>query len=185
MRDSHNQFSKATVVLHWIVGITMIALLGVGLYMEKNEVYSLYPIHKSVGTLIFVVVLYRAIWRMMNGWPTEIGKQPTLQRLVAKLTHWILLLGTLLMPISGMVMSVAGGRGLTVFGFNLIASNPDPANPKGVLPLNETMAGNAHQAHEVIGTLLIATVALHVIGALKHHFMDKDGTLSRMLGGKI
>lgn len=185
MRDSHNQFSKTTVVLHWVVGITMIALLGVGLYMAENEVYSLYPIHKSVGTLIFVVVLYRAIWRMMNGWPTEIGKQPTLQRLVAKLTHWMLLLGTLIMPISGAAMSIAGGHGLAVFGFNLVSRNINPANPEKTMPLNESIAGFAHETHEVIGILLIAVVALHVIGALKHHFMDKDGTLSRMLGGKI
>lgn len=185
MKDSHNQFSKTTVVLHWVVGLTMIALLGVGLYMEQNEVYSLYPVHKSVGTLIFVIVLARVVWRLMNGWPTEIGSQPKLQRFVARLTHWVLILGTLMMPISGMVMSVAGGRGLTVFGINLIASNPDPANPKSILALNEVLAGNAHQAHGVIGTILIAVVALHVLAALKHHFINKDGTLSRMLGGKI
>ncbi|MCG8428633.1 MAG: cytochrome b/b6 domain-containing protein, partial [Chromatiales bacterium] len=64
-------------------------------------------------------------------------------------------------------------------------ANPDPNNPTEVLALNGPLAGIAHEAHHYAGYAIIAGVVLHVVGALKHHIIDKDGTLGRMLGAKI
>lgn len=181
MKDTPQRFSHITISLHWLVGLTIIGLLAVGLYManlEKTgpEDYALYPIHKSVGVIIFAFVLIRAVWRLMNGWPVPTGNHQAWEIGLAKVSHWVLLLGSILMPLSGITMSAAGGHGVAVFGIQLIAPTDDK------IP---ALAGLAHEAHEIIGFILIATVILHVAGALKHHVLDGDGTLKRMLGVKV
>lgn len=89
------------------------------------------------------------------------------------------------MPVSGFLMSALGGRGLDVFGLEIVALNADPLNPNEVIAYNETIANLGHSVHHWLGYILIATVALHVFGALKHHVIDKDGTLKRMFGKQI
>jgi len=79
-------------------------------------------------------------------------------------------------------MTIAGGRGLEVFGLEVIGANIDPANPDKTLPLLAPLAGVAHQMHGVVSNLVIVALVLHIIGALKHHVIDKDNTLKRMLG---
>ena len=185
MRDTKEKFSTLTVALHWIVGVTIIALIAVGIYMESYEVYALYDIHKSIGIIILAFVLTRVIWRMQNGWPIPAGDYSTIEHVMAKIVHWVLIIGTLLLPISGMLMSGAGGHGLDIFGLELLAGNPDPNNPEEVIPLNETLAGIGYQMHGLGGDLMIIAIVLHVVGALKHHIVDKDGTLRRMFGANV
>lgn len=100
----------------------------------------------------------------------------------AKAVHWILIVGTALFPISGLMMSVAGGNGLGVFGIELIARNPNPDNPARALPLNETLAELGSTLHSILVPIMVISIALHILGAVKHHLFDKDVTISRMLG---
>lgn len=183
--DNPNQFSKLTVFLHWVVALTIIGLLASGLYMSKTETWFLYPIHKSIGVLVLIFVFARVIWRIKNGWPKPAGIYSNIEQILAKAVHWILIVGSVSMPISGMVMSAMGGHGFGVFGLELVGSNLDPVNAGQVLPHSEFWASIGHEVHEIFGLVLIATVILHVVGALKHHIIDKDGTLRRMLGKKI
>lgn len=183
--DTENKLSRKTLVLHWLVGLTMIALLASGVYMAENEVFALYGLHKSIGIVIFFFALWRVVWRLRNGWPTTLGEPSPLLHGLAKLVHYLLIIGTVLMPLSGFVMSVMGGHGAALFGLELVAGNPDPVNPSEVIPLNGTLAGLAHQIHGLAGDLLIIGVVLHIVGAYKHHLVDKDGTLRRMLGAEL
>jgi len=89
------------------------------------------------------------------------------------------------MPISGFMMSALGGHGVDFFGMELVARNPNPMNPQEVIALNGSLAQIGHTLHYLAGYTLIAAVVLHVIGALKHHVIDKDGTLRRMLGAEV
>ncbi|WMW79295.1 cytochrome b [Undibacterium cyanobacteriorum] len=176
------RLSKLTISLHWIIAATMIVLLAVGIYMAETDAWALYPWHKSFGILIFPVAVARVLWRIKEGWPEPVGDYPRYEQILAKLTHYALLLGTLLMPISGMVFSSMSGHGFELFGIPLAAAHPSPDKPGEVVPVNESLADFAHEAHEVIGWILILAIALHVIGALKHHVIDKDQTLQRMRG---
>jgi len=185
MLDNHQKLSKTTVLLHWLVAIIMISLLSVGVYMAETETYFLYPIHKSIGVLIIIPVVWRVVWRIKNGWPSELSVASALQHTVAKLVHWVLILGTVLMPVSGMLMSGMGGHGIEVFGLELMAMNFNPDDAKEVMPINGALAGLGHEAHEIIGYILIAAVVLHIAGALKHELLDKDGTLRRMFGKEV
>jgi len=183
--DTQSQLSTNTLALHWIVGIMMIGLLATGIYMEENEVFVLYPWHKSFGVLITAFVVLRVIWRIRNGWPSPVRNYAKIEKVLSKIIHYVLIIGTVLMPISGFVMSAMGGHGVDFFGMELVARNPDPADPNEVIALNGTLAGMAHNMHKFAGIAIIVAVVIHLVGALKHHIFDKDGTLRRMLGATV
>ncbi len=177
MRDTHKKFTWPTIGLHWIIAIAMIAMLAFGLYLEGlprgPEKGELIGLHKSVGMLILLFALVRIVWRFLNKFPKPISPLVNWQEKLAKLTHWVLIIGTVLMPVSGIFMAIGGGHSVGVFGFEIIAGSPDKI---------EILSKIGHIIHGLGGKLLIVFVFLHFIGAIKHQFIDKDGTLSRMLG---
>lgn len=183
-KDNKQRLSPITISLHWLVAIVFIALIVTGKYMEGAKVFFLYPIHKSVGTLIFNIILIRVIWRIKNGWPKPVNQYKKIEQIGAKTIHWILIIGTVMMSIYGMLMSGAGGHGLSIFGLELLATNPDEWNPGKVIPLSKPLADLGHTLHGLSGKIMVFSIVLHIIGALKHHFIDKDTTLRRMLGKK-
>lgn len=85
--DTPNKFSPITVILHWIVALTIIALLAIGVFMVETEAYYLYDWHKSFGFLIFFIVLCRVVWRLKNGWPTPVGQYSNIEQSLAKVAH--------------------------------------------------------------------------------------------------
>jgi len=95
----------------------------------------------------------------------------------------VLILSTLAMPLSGVIMSVADGRGLYVFGLKLLAANRDAAGK--IIALSESLEHLMHTVHAVTANLLIAAIALHIGAALWHHFKLKDDTLRRMLARPV
>ena len=185
MADSREKLSGTSVFLHWTVAVMMIALLAIGVYMAETETYALYDWHKSFGVIIGIFVLWRITWRLKNGWPPHVSNYTPLETFMASLVHYLLIIGTLVMPVSGFLMSSMGGHGVAVFGWEIFPHNPDPADPSKVTPINGALAGFCHSAHWIAGYCIIAAVILHVAGALKHHFADKDGTLRRMLGKRV
>lgn len=182
-KDNVEALTPQTRLLHWVVALGILGLLSVGTYMKNFEVYSLYPIHKSIGILLFAMILARVGWRILNGWPQPVADHSHhhLELLLSRTLHWVLIIATLLMPISGMLMSALGGHGLFVFGIELFATNPDPNNLSKVLPINEDIASIAHSLHHWISDILIVAIALHIAGAIKHHVVNKDSTLRRMM----
>lgn len=180
---SRTPLSLTTRLLHWVVGLFMIGLITVGIYMDQASAYDLYPIHKSLGIIALVFILMRVVWRVMKGWPTPVSDYHKHEQMLSKVIHWVLIIGTLLMPISGMMMSGAGGHGLSVFGLELLASNHGPDGK--TVPLNASVAGFGSEVHGIVGYVLIGAIVLHVAGALKHHVVDKDNTLRRMLGLRL
>ena len=171
--------TKKTKLLHIIIALSMICLLIVGLYMSETETYSLYPIHKSVGVIVFVFAVFRIIHRIKEGWPEPVSEASKFQQLIAKLVHWGLISLTAIYPISGMMMSGGGGHGISVFGVDLLASNYNEVTGEAIA-LNEEIASIGHTLHGTLTWVLIGLIVLHVAGALKHHFIDKDDTIKRM-----
>lgn len=167
---------------HWTVALLMIGLLSVGIYMAEFSEYSLYPIHKSMGVLALLLILPRIVTRVIKGWPAAAGNYAAHEKILSKVAHWVLILGTLLMPISGMVMSGMGGHGISVFGIELMAKNVNAAGK--VEAINPAIAGFAHGAHGWIAYIVIGALVLHILGALKHHIIDKDRTLARIFKGQ-
>ena len=180
MRDTFEKFSLTTVSLHWIIAIGMIAMLAFGLYLEdlpkSPEKGELLGIHKSFGVIILVVALLRIFWRAKNKFPKPLSTLANWQAKLAKFTHWFLIIGTVMMPISGVIMTIGGGRSIAVFGVELIAGSGEKI---------EALSQVGHIIHGLGGKLIILFLILHVIGAIKHQVFDKDGTLSRMAGRRV
>lgn len=176
MRDNPDKFSAMTIALHWLVGSAMIAMLVFGLILEEIENRELKSAlmwwHKGLGVALLAFALARLGWRMANGMPTVFGHVPAWQERAAAATHWFLLAGTLFMPISGVMLSLGNGRAIDVLGLFTIAAGEK----------NEMLHEIGEVIHGAGGKLLMIAVALHVAGALKHHVVDRDRTLARMLG---
>lgn len=168
---------------HWTVALLMISLLSVGLYMATFSDYSLYPIHKSMGVLALLLILPRVVIRVIKGWPSPPANShyASYEILLSKIVHWVLIIGTIMMPISGMLMSGAAGFGIYVFGVELLAQNTNAAGD--IQAINTTFAQLGATIHGLLGKVLIGCIVLHTVGAFKHHIIDKDDTLKRMLKG--
>lgn len=189
--DTTTQLTRTTVLLHWIVALTMIGLLATGLYMYETSTYWIYNWHKSIGILMFAVILLRVLWRLKQGWPPAANNYERWEHSLSHIVHWVLIISTLVMPLSGFMHSAAGGYGIYLFGIEsleIIPHNPDPSdptNPAMRTPYSSALDVLGGQIHKWAGYIAIATVLLHIVGALKHHIIDKDGTLKRMLGVTI
>ncbi len=183
--DTDKKLSPLTISLHWLVAISSIGLIVLGIYMVKQEAWHLYHWHKSIGLLVFGVIIVRVIWRLKNGLPQPVRQFSALEHRAALAAHWLLLACTLAMPLFGMLYSGASGHGFGIFGLELLPHNPDPAKPGQVIAYSSELAAIGQRMHGWLGYLMAALVLLHVAAALKHHLFDKDGTLVRMLGADL
>lgn len=179
MADIREKLAATTIFLHWIIAIAIIAMLAMGLYMEElprgAEKGQLIGIHMGVGLLILGFALVRAIRRLMEGFPPPVSRYKAWEHFLAKLAHWGLLIGTLALPLSGLMMTLAGGNVVKAFGVPVL----------GPFEKIEVMAGIGHTVHGIGGKVMIFLIVLHVAGAVKHAIIDKDGTLRRMFGGRV
>lgn len=178
-----DKLSNATVLLHWIVGFSAIFLLFFGIWMKQSEAYHLYDLHKSIGIIILVPVLVRIYWRLVNGFPDSINTSK-IEYNLAKIVQYALLTTSILMPIAGMVRTGAGGYGFGIFGLELMTANIDPTNPDNVIAINDTAARLGGVFHQWMGYTMIFVLMLHILGACKHYFINKNFVLQRMLGLK-
>jgi cytochrome b561 len=161
------------------VGLAIIGLIALGIYMvdlpRGDWRSTLYGWHKVIGTTVLLVAAARILWRWRNGLPEPASDYPEWQHALANAAHVALLIATIALPVTGAIYSYAGGYPVPVLGlFELKSATKYPA----LFDLFKLIHGWA-------GWVMAAIIALHVAGALKHHFADRDGTLKRMLGARI
>lgn len=178
IKNTFERFGVVSKTFHWLVFV----LITVQLYLiwmfetltKTDPTRGTYMfLHKSVGATILLVAILWIIWRRFNVLPMAMPQPHSWQHRLAKFTHISMLIAIVALPISGLFMSMAAGRGLDWFGIFTIA-------PFGFIPHSETLAGQFKVTHQIIATILIGLVTLHVIGALVHHFIYKDNVLRRM-----
>ena len=163
----------------------MIGLLVIGVYMVETDTIYLYTWHKAIGVLIFFVIIFRVAWRIKNGWLIPVAQYKKTEHFLARLVDWVFILGMVILPISGFMQSSLSGHGVNVFGLEIVARNADPNNIKKILAHNKELELFFHFVHYQFSYIVIGSLVLHIFGTLKHHFVDKDNTLRRMLGMKI
>ena len=172
--NTNDRFGIVTILLHWVIATLMIGLLILGLYMVAMpislEKLKFYGWHKEYGFLVLALAIFRIIWRVSNTTPDL--SLPFLEKLAAHSVHWIFYGFMFAMPISGWLITSAAGLPASFFGLFTL--------PNLVAP-NEELRHLFQEAHEWLGYALIAVIGLHVAAALKHHFINKDNILRRMI----
>lgn len=175
-RNTPQLFGAVAKGFHWVVAILVLILLAVGLYMEELDPtplkFKLSFWHKSFGIMVLALVSARLLWRLTNIYPSSIPTHRKWEKMIAQVIHGMMYACLFAMPLTGWMMSSAKGFGVSVFGWFTL---PD------LIGENKELGGVLREAHEYIAWTLIACVGLHLAGALKHHFIDRDITLRRML----
>lgn len=178
LTNSSSQYGIISVSLHWLVALSIYCLFALGYWMVDLSYYSNWyrtaPYwHKSIGILLFGVVVFRLLWRCYTTKPAPVELHSVVEKRLAKLTHRLLYLLMLLIMLSGYLISTADGRPISVFGL---------FDMPGFGEFFSQQADRAGLVHKYLAYLIIALSLLHALAALKHHFIDKDVTLKRMFG---
>ena len=162
--------------LHWSIGLGIIAMLGLGLFMDGMEdsptKWQFYGWHKSTGIIILGLVLVRIIVRFRTATPPLPRHMKPWQRIASHLSHGILYLLMIYMPLTGWLMSSGGGYDVSVFG------SPNLPN---LIEKNKELGALFNEMHEIGLWLFVIVISIHAGAALVHHFYYKDDVLLRML----
>ncbi len=168
------------MLLHWVLALAIFASLGVGLYMTglpfSMARLKLYNWHKWAGIVILVLSVLRLLWRLWRR-PPDLPRDvesamPRWQRTAYKGTHHAMYALFVLIPLAGWAYTSATGFPVVLFG---IWPLPDFA------PKDQALAGLLKTAHAWLAYTLMGLITLHIAAALKHHFVNRDGLLLRML----
>lgn len=192
-----NRYTTVAILLHWLIALAIFGMFAFGWYMTdlpkeapKQSSYDLfdfgvytwelakaesprafyYNLHKSCGITLLGLIILRLIWRITHKAPAMLSSYKAWERKLATGAHHLLYLLMLAIPLSGLIMSINSKYGVKWFGIKLF-SGLDNYDARHLF----------EEVHEVVGVILLLIVIIHVIGALKHKFIDKDETLSRMM----
>ena len=176
MNTDQNRYTRTAMVLHWLMAVLLIGLLALGFYMHdlplSPEKLQLYSWHKWAGVTAFLLALVRLTWRMTHTPPALPDAMPRLMKIVAHAGHYTLYLLMIAIPLSGWLMSSAKGFQTVWFG---VLPIPD------LLEKNQELGGWLQQIHMLLNLLFMLTLLGHIGAGLKHHLIDKDDILTRML----
>lgn len=178
--NTENSYGLVAIIIHWLIALTIIGLFFLGLWMVDLDYYHAWyitapNIHRSAGLLLLFVLVFRLLWRFANPSPEPLPSLKRWEHVSAKLMHWTLYLLTLLIIVSGYMISTAEGQPVDVFGWFKV-----PATITSI----ENQEDIAGQVHYYLGVIIMVLAGFHALAALKHHFINKDATLLRMLGLK-
>ena len=170
------KYSGVAQTLHWLISpliILQFILAWTADGMPEGDTQSfLYMVHKSVGMTVLALAIVRIIWRFMHKPPAFPGTMSVAEQWLARITHWGLYFLIFAMPLSGWLWSSAAGRGVSWFGLFTIPT---------IIGESESIGDFFHEAHELMAWVLFAFAAFHIVAALWHAIVKKDGILQRML----
>jgi cytochrome b561 len=180
LTNSVDHYGLVSRFLHWVMALMILVMIGIGAYMtdmDKEDPLraELYSMHKAVGVTLLGLAVIRILWILVSRPPVMPAALQRWEVVLAKSTVGLLYLLMLVTPIAGYLMTNTGGKPISYFGlFELPA-----------------LMGENHDLHEVLEEVhgflaftILALAGLHVAGALKHRFLDKDpeaDVLKRML----
>lgn len=178
LRNSPGRYGWLSIFLHWSMALVIYAMFALGLWMVGLSYYDTWyhnapEIHKSIGVILMLALIIRLIWRVVSPPPKPLSSYSPLVRITAVVAHGLLYGLLIAILFSGYLISTADGKPVSVFGwFSLPA----------VLTGAGEQADLAGDIHLWLAWCIVILSVLHGLAALKHHYIDRDITLKRMLG---
>ena len=176
MTDTQIRYSKGAMLFHWTIAVAVIVNWRIAEAAEHAagpEKGAIFANHKALGIVILALTIGRLLWRWTHPRPPLADTVKPWEKVLAKVVHttfYILLIG---LPLGAWIANSLTGRAIDMFGLFTI-----PPLPVGE---NEGLGGSIFDAHKLGGTLMLYLIALHILAALKHTFIDRDGQIFRML----
>lgn len=194
--NNNTKYTNVAITLHWLIGIAILFMFILGWFMTELpkesakttsfDIFNLglmtwevakeesprafyFNLHKSIGLTILMLIVLRIYWRFTHRPPAFLNSMKLWEKRLAKATHHSLYLLMFLIPLSGIIMSAGSKYGIKWFGIKVIPGFDDKA-------IRELF----FEFHEIFGLLLLLLLIFHILGAIKHSIIDKDGTLRRM-----
>lgn len=174
MEQARPTYSRVAIWFHWGIGLLIVANLVTGLFHDDLG-FRVMPFHKASGITILVLSVARLLWRLTHRPPPLAPTVKWWERGLAHFTHWIFYVLMIIVPFSGWALVSFGARRFPLDWFGLFQIPFLPVEQ------NMSIADAMEDRHETLALLWLALLVLHVAGALKHHFIDRDNTLARML----
>ncbi|AJP47890.1 cytochrome B561 [Rugosibacter aromaticivorans] len=175
-QTSSTTYTGTAIAFHWLMALLIFAAFPLGVYMHELPLspikLRLYSYHKWIGITVLVLATLRVLWRTSHRPPALPASLPRWQQIATHAMHHSLYLLLLLIPLSGWLMSSAKGFQTVWFG---IFPLPD------LVAKDKALGDLLQEVHEVLNFTLLGLVSLHILAALKHHFIDRDGILLRIL----
>lgn len=184
--NTSHSFGSLTRSLHWLTALLILTAMPLGLYANSLPVDTaaavafkaqLFSVHKTIGVAAFFTALIRILAALAQSRPLPLHPDRIWETRAAEAVHWMLYISLLAVPLTGWIHHAA------ITGFAPILWPFGQTLP--FVPKSEAVARAASAAHWVFTKLLAAAILLHIAGALKHHIIDRDTTLMRMLRGTI
>ena len=177
--DSQRPYGPVSRALHWLVAVLIVGLIPLGWYMIRLDYYDPWShdtleIHKALGMIVLLLAAIMVSWQIVGGRTRFALPRKRWEVLAARISHTLLYAVMVVVPATGYIISTSAGAGISIFGLFEI-----PA----VLPKSVPLRDAAISVHYYLAYGSVGLIALHVAGALKHHFIDRDDTLRRMLRG--
>ena len=177
MEVRDERYGRAAIALHWLTVVLIVANLLLGLSMVRLPISPLklqwYLVHKSIGITVFLLTGARLAWRAIHPHPLPVA-MAVWQRRAAAITHALLYVLLFAIPVSGWLYSSATGVQVVYLG---LVPLPD------LVPRDKALANGLKFVHLTLNSAMFILICIHAAAALKHHFIDRDAVLARMLPG--
>ena len=176
MSSIPERYTRTAIALHWLIAFLILATLPLGVYMSdlplSPDKLKSYSWHKWIGITVLILAILRLLWRASHMPPGLSGLMPRWQRFTSHAVHLLLYVLLFAVPLSGWTMSSAKGFQTVWFG---VLPLPD------LVGKNKVLGDLLTTLHQGLNLVLAALIATHVAAAVKHHFIDRDATLRRIL----
>jgi cytochrome b561 len=181
------KYTKTAIILHWLIALAIILQLSFGLWMveaikvdqTRNIAYEVYQYHKSFGIIILILSLIRVIYRFFYKAPDLPSSMNYFEIIASKISHYSLYFLMIAIPLMGWAMVSTSPYGLPTMIFGLFEWPHLSFLNKisNALELNRFF----NNSHELLSYSMIILLLIHIAAVVKHHFINKDGLIKRML----
>ena len=182
--NTQRRYGSVTKSFHWLTALLILALIPLGIMANKaahapepdfERAAFLFSLHKTLGVTVFAVAILRILWALRQAKPGPLHPDRRAETLLAEIVHWTLYGSLVLVPLTGWI-SHAATEGFAPIWWPFGQGLP-------FVPVDQTIKSFFAGLHIVFERVLVISIFLHVAGALKHQFIDRDSTLRRMWFG--